>query len=134
MKSDDPEVDGVERDHDRDEARRRDQGGAPAAPGAKAVRVQVDRVDDPGDGGPGLFRIPSPPPAPGVLTPDRAGHGAEGPDRETEQDGTEGQAVERLERRQAGGDRRAVQPGLDVATAVLDEVESREDEARDENA
>src|SRR6266568_2028726 len=99
VKSDDPEVDGIERDHDGDEARRRNQGGPPAAPGAKTVRVAVDRIDDPGDRGPGLLRIPPPPPAPRMLSPDGARHGAEGPDRETEQDGAEGQAVERLERR-----------------------------------
>src|SRR3982074_596469 len=110
MKSDDPQVDGVERDHDRDETGRRDQGGAPAAPGAKAVRMQVDRVDDPGDGGPGLLWIPTPPPAPRVLTPEGTGQRAEGPDGEGEQDGAEAQAVERLQRGQAGGDRGAVQP------------------------
>src|SRR4029077_303864 len=97
MKSDDPQVDGVERDHDRDETRRRDQRGAPPAPGAKTVRVQVDRVDDPGYGGPGLLRVPTPPPAPRVLAPDGPGHGAEGPDGEAEQDGAEGQPVERLQ-------------------------------------
>src|SRR5947207_8003279 len=112
MKSDDPEVDGVERDHDGEEAGRRDQGGTPAAPGAKTVRVEVDRIDDPRDGGPGLLRIPPPPPAPRMLAPDGARHGAEGPDREAEQDGAEGQPVERLERRPPGGDRRAVQPRL----------------------
>src|SRR6266576_656671 len=97
MKSDDPEVDRVQGDHDGEEAGRRDQGGPPAAPGTKTVRVQVDRIDDPGDGGPGLFRIPAPPAAPRMLAPDGTRHGAEGPDREAEQDGAEGQPVEGLE-------------------------------------
>src|ERR1700737_4071367 len=64
MKSDDPQVDGVERDHDRDETGGGDQRRTPPAPGAKTVRGQEDRVDDPGDGGPRLLRAPTPPPPP----------------------------------------------------------------------
>src|SRR6202022_4146324 len=93
MESHDPEVDRVERNHDRDEAGGRDQCGSASAPGAQAVGVQVDGVDNPGDRGPGFLWIPSPPAAPGVLAPDGPRHGAEGPDREAEQDGTEGGRV-----------------------------------------
>src|SRR5207253_8436146 len=125
MQPHDPEVDGVERDHDGDEAGGRNQCRAASAPGAQAVRMEVNRVDDPGDRGPGFLWIPAPPAAPGVLAPDGPGHGAEGPDREAEQDGAEGQPVQGFQRWQPGGDGRAVQPGLDAGAAVFDEVEDR---------
>src|SRR5438445_10508418 len=97
VQSDDPEVDCVKRDHDRDEARGRDQGGPPAAPGAQPVGVQIDRVDDPGDGRPGLLGIPTPPAPPGMLPPDGTRHGAYGPDGKTEQTCTEGEPVKCLQ-------------------------------------
>src|SRR5439155_4876140 len=114
-----------------DESGRGDQRGAPPPPAAKTVRVQADRVDDPGNGGPGFLRIPTPPPPPGMLAPDGARHGAEGPDREPEEDGAKGQPVEGLERGQPGGDGGAAEPGLRAATPVFDQIEGREDKARD---
>src|SRR5438132_4417706 len=134
VQADDPEVDGVEGNHDRDESGGRDQRGAPPAPGAQRMGMQVDRVDDPGDRCPRLFRIPAPPATPGVLAPDGARHGAEGPDRKTEQDGAEGEAVEDFERRQPDRDRRTVQPGFQAGAPVLDEVEGGEYEARNQDA
>src|SRR5260370_914536 len=67
MEPHDPEVDGVERDHDRDETGGRDQRPAASAPGAQAVGKQVDGVDDPGDRAPGFFLGPSPPARPSRL-------------------------------------------------------------------
>src|ERR671935_2556974 len=80
VKADDPQVDRVESDEDGDEPGAGDQRRAPASPGAQRVGVQVDGVDDPGYGGPGLLGVPAPPAAPGVLPPDGAGHSAKGPD------------------------------------------------------
>src|SRR6202165_345596 len=134
MESHDPEVDRVERDHDRNEAGGRDQSRPAPAPGPQAMGMQVDGVDNPGDRGPGFLWIPSPPAAPGVLAPDGPRHGAEGPDREAEQDGTEGQPVEGFQRWQPRGNARAVQPGFDARAAVFDEIERREDKARDQDA
>src|SRR2546425_11259079 len=123
MEPDDPEVDGIERDHDRDEAGGRDKCRAASAPGPQAVSMQVDGINDPGDRGPGFLWIPSPPAAPGVLAPDGPRHGAEGPDREAAQDGTEGEPAEWRQRRQPGGDGRAVQPGFHAGASVFDEIE-----------
>src|SRR3954453_13077426 len=69
-------------------------GRAPAPPPGGRPGVQVSGVDDPGDEGPGLLRVPAPEPAPGRLRPDGTGDDREGPDRETEDGGTVRHPVE----------------------------------------
>src|SRR5712691_3243053 len=72
MQAGDPEVDGIESEQDRDEAERGDDRRTLFLPPVGHAGVQVDREDDPRDEGKGLFGVPAPVPAPGVLAPDGA--------------------------------------------------------------
>src|SRR6266487_4795227 len=89
----DPGVDGVEVEQHGGEADQAQPGGAAAPPAGGGARVQVGGEDRPDDERPGLLGVPAPVPAPGGLRPDGAGHDREGPDREAEGGGLEGQVV-----------------------------------------
>src|SRR5207245_9142555 len=89
--------------------------------------------DHAGDGGPGLLRIPAPPAAPGVLSPDGAGDGAEGPDGKADQDGPVGQTVQRLERGQPAADRGTGGGGNAAQASIFNQVEGGEHEAGDQD-
>src|SRR5260221_8321903 len=53
----------------RDKAERQQPGDTFAAPATDAARVQVNRVDQPGYQSRGLFRVPVPIMAPGIVSP-----------------------------------------------------------------
>ena len=61
-----------EGEDDGDEADDREPGRMPALPVSSQPKVEVDRIDDPGDQGPGLLGIPRPVAGPGLLCPDRS--------------------------------------------------------------
>ena len=96
----DDDVHHEEVERHRAEAEQVDVGGAAALPAGGRPGVQVRGVDDPGDEGPGLLRVPAPVPAPGRLGPDRAEDDAGGVDRERERDRPVGRLVQRRRRRQ----------------------------------
>src|SRR5438105_663797 len=65
--------DSEKREHHDGEAENREVGGAASTPPPRDPHVQVAGINQPGDCGPGLLRIPAPIRAPGPIRPVRAG-------------------------------------------------------------
>ena len=68
----------------RDEPDNRKDRRRTSVPAPAYAKVQVDRVDQPGDERPCLLRVPGPVTAPGALRPDRPGQDAEREEQEPE--------------------------------------------------
>ena len=73
-------------EHDADKTYSSKDGCRPTLPAAADAKMKINRVDDPGDKGPGLLRIPGPVSTPGALRPDGAGNDGEGEEEKPEGD------------------------------------------------
>lgn len=63
---------------DTDESDKGEEGCLAAFPSHHDPHMEVDGIDDPGDEGPGLLRVPEPVAAPGGFRPDGTGDDDEG--------------------------------------------------------
>src|SRR6266568_7198965 len=83
-------IDDEQVEQHRDEAGDVDPGGLGFAPAGGGAGVEVGGVDDPGDEGDRLLRVPAPEAAPGRFGPDRAQDDAGAEDREADDGGAVG--------------------------------------------